>query len=48
MARFAADAADLPATDKLVRTHLALPMSAVLSAEQAAEVVVAARGALGR
>jgi dTDP-3-amino-3,4,6-trideoxy-alpha-D-glucose transaminase len=48
MARFAADAADLPATDKLARTHLALPMSAVLSAEQAAEVVVAARGALGR
>jgi dTDP-4-amino-4,6-dideoxygalactose transaminase len=28
-------------TDQLARTHLALPMSPVLSAEQAAEVVAA-------
>ena len=34
----------LPATDELARTHLALPMSPVLSAEQAAEVVAAVRG----
>jgi dTDP-4-amino-4,6-dideoxygalactose transaminase len=33
----------LPVTDELARTHLALPMSAVLSAEQAAEVVDAVR-----
>jgi len=42
MAPFA-DANALPATDELARTHLALPMSAVLSAEQAAEVVAAVR-----
>ena len=36
----------LPATDELARTHLALPMSAVLSAEQAGDVVAAARAAL--
>ena len=35
--------ADLPATDELARTHVALPMSPVLSAEQAAEVVAATR-----
>lgn len=34
---------DLPATDEVARTHLAIPMSAVLSAEQAAEVVAAVR-----
>jgi dTDP-3-amino-3,4,6-trideoxy-alpha-D-glucose transaminase len=35
---------DLPATDEVARTHLAIPMSPVLSAEQAAQVVGAARG----
>jgi dTDP-4-amino-4,6-dideoxygalactose transaminase len=45
MAPFAAGC-ELPATDELARTHLALPMSAVLSGEQAAEVVAAARAAL--
>ncbi len=35
--------ADLPATDEIARTHLAIPMSAVLSAEQAAEVTAAVR-----
>ena len=40
MAAFA-DGVALPATDELARTHLALPMSPVLSAEQAAEVVAA-------
>jgi dTDP-4-amino-4,6-dideoxygalactose transaminase len=38
---------DLPATDEAARTHLAIPMSPVLDAEQAAEVVAAARAALG-
>jgi dTDP-3-amino-3,4,6-trideoxy-alpha-D-glucose transaminase len=33
----------LPATDEVARTHLAIPMSPVLSREQAAEVVEAAR-----
>ncbi len=37
----------LPATDELARTHVALPMSPVLSAEQAAEVVGAVRAVLG-
>lgn len=36
----------LPATDELARTHLAIPMSPVLSAEQAAEVTATIRGAL--
>lgn len=45
MAQFGAGAA-LPVTDELARTHLALPMSPVLSAEQAAEVVAAARAVL--
>ena len=45
MAPFAAGV-ELAATDELARTHLALPMSPVLSAEQAAEVVAAARAAL--
>ena len=40
-----ADGVDLPATAEVARTHLAIPMSAVLSAEQAAEVVATARAA---
>jgi dTDP-4-amino-4,6-dideoxygalactose transaminase len=36
----------LPGTDEAARTHLAIPMSPVLSAEQAAEVVEAVRGTL--
>ena len=36
-------AVELPATDEAARTHLAIPMSAVLSAEQAAEVTAAVR-----
>jgi dTDP-4-amino-4,6-dideoxygalactose transaminase len=39
--------AELPGTEEAARTHLAIPMSPVLSAEQAAEVVAAA-GALAR
>jgi dTDP-4-amino-4,6-dideoxygalactose transaminase len=39
---FATDV-DLPGTDEAARTHLAIPMSPVLSAEQAAEVVGAVR-----
>jgi dTDP-3-amino-3,4,6-trideoxy-alpha-D-glucose transaminase len=35
----------LPATDELARTHLAIPLSPVLSAEQAAAVTEAIRGA---
>jgi dTDP-4-amino-4,6-dideoxygalactose transaminase len=34
---------DLPGTDEAARTHLAIPMSPVLSAEQAAEVADAVR-----
>jgi dTDP-4-amino-4,6-dideoxygalactose transaminase len=45
--RDAAAGVDLPATDELARTHLALPMSPVLSAAQADEVVWAVRAALG-
>jgi dTDP-3-amino-3,4,6-trideoxy-alpha-D-glucose transaminase len=41
-----ANGAVLPATDELARTHLALPMSPVLGAEQANEVVAAARATL--
>jgi dTDP-4-amino-4,6-dideoxygalactose transaminase len=37
----------LAATDELARTHLALPVSPVLSAEQAREVVAAVRAVLG-
>jgi dTDP-4-amino-4,6-dideoxygalactose transaminase len=37
--------ADLPATDEAARTNLALPMSPVLSPEQAAEVVSVVRSA---
>ncbi|MGH2947877.1 MAG: DegT/DnrJ/EryC1/StrS family aminotransferase [Solirubrobacteraceae bacterium] len=44
-----APAAALPGTAEAARTHLAIPMSAVLSREQAAEVVAAVRDAgLGR
>ncbi len=39
--------AHLPATDELARTHLAIPMSPLLSAEQAQQVVAAARTTLG-
>ena len=35
----------LPATDELARTHVAIPMSPVLGAEQAAEVVAVLRTA---
>jgi dTDP-4-amino-4,6-dideoxygalactose transaminase len=38
--------AELPVTDELARTHLALPMSPVLSREQAARVVAAVRAIL--
>ncbi len=42
-------AVPLPGTDAVARTHLAIPMSPVLSREQAAEVVTAVRDAgLGR
>jgi dTDP-4-amino-4,6-dideoxygalactose transaminase len=37
---------ELPATEEAARTHLALPMSPVLGAAQAAEVVAAIRAAL--
>jgi len=37
---------DLPVTDELARTHLALPMSPVLSADQAREVVEAVAAAV--
>ena len=37
--------AELPATDELARTHLAIPMSPVLGDDQAAEVVSAVRSA---
>ena len=33
---------DLPVTEELARTHLAIPMSPVLSPEQVAEVAQAA------
>jgi len=38
---------ELPGTDEAARTHLAIPMSPVLSTEQAAEVVAAVRAAGG-
>ena len=42
-------AAELPGTDEAARTHLAIPMSPVLSREQAADVAAAVRDAgLGR
>jgi dTDP-4-amino-4,6-dideoxygalactose transaminase len=40
-----AGGAELPATEQAARTHLAIPMSPVLSREQAEEVVAAARNA---
>jgi dTDP-4-amino-4,6-dideoxygalactose transaminase len=40
-----ADGLDLPATEELARTHLAIPMSPVLSRAQAEEVVAAVRDA---
>jgi dTDP-4-amino-4,6-dideoxygalactose transaminase len=46
MARWGADAA-LPATDEVARTHLAIPMSPVLTGEQAAEVTGCIGAALG-
>jgi dTDP-4-amino-4,6-dideoxygalactose transaminase len=36
----------LPGTDEAARTHLAIPMSPVLSAQQAEEVTAVAREAL--
>jgi dTDP-3-amino-3,4,6-trideoxy-alpha-D-glucose transaminase len=46
MRKFADDSLELPATDAAARTHLAIPMSPLLDADQAAAVVSAAR-ALG-
>jgi dTDP-3-amino-3,4,6-trideoxy-alpha-D-glucose transaminase len=46
MERYAAGVS-LPVTDEIAATHLAIPMSPVLSAEQAAEVTGAVRAALG-
>ena len=46
MAAYSADEARLPGTDAAARTHLAIPMSPVLDAGQAAEVTAAAREAL--
>jgi dTDP-3-amino-3,4,6-trideoxy-alpha-D-glucose transaminase len=40
-------AAELPATEHAAATHLAIPMSAVLTQSQVEEVVAAVRGALG-
>ncbi|HEY2638225.1 MAG TPA: DegT/DnrJ/EryC1/StrS family aminotransferase, partial [Solirubrobacteraceae bacterium] len=42
-----ADGVALPATDEAARSHLALPMSPLLGAEQAAEVTEAVRAVLG-
>jgi dTDP-4-amino-4,6-dideoxygalactose transaminase len=42
MHEYAADGLELPVTDELARTHLAIPMSPVLSREQVAEVAQAA------
>jgi len=38
---------ELPGTEQAARTHLAIPMSPVLSSEQVAEVLAAARHAVG-
>ena len=43
-----AGGADLPATDELARTHLAIPMSPVLSPADAREVTSAVRGTVER
>ncbi len=45
--RVYAEGVDLPATDEVARTHLAIPMSPVLDADQAREVAEAVRAALG-
>ncbi|MBI5104292.1 MAG: DegT/DnrJ/EryC1/StrS family aminotransferase [Solirubrobacterales bacterium] len=45
MRQWAPAAGALPATDELARTHLAIPMSAALGAEQVAEVAAAIRDA---
>lgn len=45
MREYAADV-ELPATDEVARTHLAIPLSPVLSRGQAAEVVAAIRAGL--
>jgi dTDP-4-amino-4,6-dideoxygalactose transaminase len=45
MREYAAGGPELPATDELARTHLAIPMSPVLNAEQVAEVAEAAHAA---
>ena len=37
--------AELPGTDEAARTHLALPISAVITREQVTEVVEAVRAA---
>jgi dTDP-4-amino-4,6-dideoxygalactose transaminase len=42
-----AEGIDLPATDEVARTHLAIPMSPVLDADQAREVADAVRATLG-
>ena len=46
MREFADERHELPGTDEAARSHLAIPMSPVLSAEQAAAVTEAARAAL--
>jgi dTDP-4-amino-4,6-dideoxygalactose transaminase len=43
MREFAPERLELPGTDEAARTHLAIPMSPVLRAEQATEVALAAR-----
>ncbi len=39
--------AELPATDEAARTHVALPISAVITADQVAEVIAGVRAVLG-
>jgi dTDP-4-amino-4,6-dideoxygalactose transaminase len=46
MAPYADASRNLPGTETAARTHLAIPMSAVLSRAQAAEVVAAVRASL--
>jgi len=41
-----AQGVELPVTDELARTHLAIPMSPVLTADQASAVTEAARAVL--
>ena len=43
--RECANGIELPATEEAARTHLAIPMSPVLTREQADEVVAAAKTA---